>query len=35
MAHGRACCTAKKPRCDVCPIARRCRYFQNLKKRPE
>ena len=35
IAHGRACCTAKKPRCDVCPIARRCRYFQNLKKRPE
>jgi endonuclease-3 len=32
IAHGRACCTAKKPRCDVCPIARRCRYFQNLKK---
>ena len=35
IAHGRACCTAKKPRCDVCLIARRCRYFQNLKKRPE
>jgi endonuclease-3 len=32
IAHGRACCTAKKPRCDVCPIAHRCRYFQNLKK---
>jgi len=32
IAHGRACCTAKKPRCDMCPIARRCRYFQNLKK---
>ncbi len=32
IAHGRVCCTARKPRCDVCPIARRCRYFQNLKK---
>jgi endonuclease-3 len=32
IAHGRACCTAKKPRCERCPIARRCRYFQNLKK---
>jgi endonuclease-3 len=32
ITHGRACCTARKPRCDVCPIARSCRYFQNLKK---
>jgi endonuclease-3 len=32
IAHGRVCCTAKKPQCEVCPIARHCRYFQNLKK---
>ncbi len=32
IAHGRACCTAKKPHCGVCPIACHCRYFQNLKK---
>jgi endonuclease-3 len=31
IAHGRTCCTARKPHCDVCPIARHCRYFQNLK----
>lgn len=27
IAHGRTCCTAKNPRCDVCPINRYCRYF--------
>jgi endonuclease-3 len=27
IAHGRACCTAKKPRCGVCPIKKYCRYF--------
>ena len=29
IAHGRACCTAKKPQCDRCPISMYCRYFQN------
>jgi len=28
IAHGRACCIAKKPRCDRCPISRYCRYFR-------
>ncbi|MDP3563727.1 MAG: endonuclease III [Methanoregula sp.] len=28
IAHGRACCDAKKPRCEVCPISSRCRYYK-------
>ena len=32
IAHGRTCCTAKNPRCDICPISRYCRYFQALGK---
>jgi len=32
IAHGRACCTAKKPQCEVCPISGFCRYFGNQKK---
>jgi endonuclease-3 len=31
IAHGRACCTAKKPACDRCPISRYCRYYQALR----
>ena len=27
IAHGRGCCTAKKPQCDRCPITQHCRYF--------
>jgi len=27
IAHGRACCTAKKPQCEVCPISRYCMYY--------
>ena len=32
IAHGRACCTAKKPQCEVCPIAKYCRYFRTAGK---
>jgi endonuclease-3 len=35
IAHGRACCTAKKPRCDRCPIGRYCRYFTTVVKKVE
>jgi endonuclease-3 len=35
IAHGRACCTAKKPRCDWCPISRYCRYFTTVVKMAE
>ena len=33
IAHGRACCDAKKPRCDVCPISSRCRFFTSPVKK--
>jgi endonuclease-3 len=32
IAHGRTCCTAKKPKCGICPVTQFCRYFRNLKK---
>ena len=28
IAHGRAVCDAKKPKCDICVISRFCRYFR-------
>ena len=33
IAHGRTCCIAKKPKCDICPISRYCRYYQALGKK--
>jgi len=33
IAHGRACCTAKKPACGRCPISGHCRYFRNIFKK--
>ncbi|HJX56121.1 MAG TPA: endonuclease III [Methanoregula sp.] len=33
IAHGRACCSAKKPKCEICPISQYCRYFQALGKK--
>ena len=27
IAHGRTCCTAKKPRCERCPISQYCWYY--------
>ncbi|MDO8872854.1 MAG: endonuclease III [Methanoregula sp.] len=33
IAHGRACCNAKKPQCELCPISARCRYFARSKKK--
>ena len=32
IAHGRTICTAKKPRCDICPISRYCRYYRTVVK---
>lgn len=32
IAHGRTICTAKKPRCDECPISRYCRYYLTVVK---
>ncbi len=33
IAHGRACCDAKKPQCEVCPISSRCRFFASSGKK--
>jgi endonuclease-3 len=30
IAHGRACCTAKKPQCPMCVIRSFCRYYRDL-----
>lgn len=31
IAHGRATCDAKKPRCDACPLMRSCRFFSEKR----
>jgi endonuclease-3 len=33
ISHGRACCIAKKPKCEICPINGYCRYFQTVVKK--
>jgi endonuclease-3 len=33
IAHGRACCDAKKPHCEECPISSWCRFFASLGKK--
>jgi endonuclease III len=33
IAHGRACCDAKKPQCEICPISSLCRYYANSVKK--
>jgi endonuclease-3 len=30
IAHGRACCDAKKPKCGICPINWYCRFFEEF-----
>jgi endonuclease-3 len=32
IAHGRAICTARRPRCEVCPIAPDCRYYRDARR---
>ncbi len=32
IAHGRACCDARRPKCELCPISQYCRFFQTLGK---
>ena len=34
ILHGRYTCTARSPKCDTCPIAPVCRYFERLQKLP-
>ena len=35
IAHGRACCDAKKPQCGFCPISSLCRYYATTAKKSE
>ncbi len=30
--HGRAVCTARKPKCEICPISHLCKYFKGANK---
>jgi endonuclease-3 len=32
IAHGRAVCIARRPRCGECPLTRCCDYFAELSK---
>lgn len=34
IAHGRAICTARRPRCEVCPISEHCRFYQSSRPEP-
>ncbi len=31
IAHGRAICQARRPRCEVCPLQRECEYYQKMR----
>ncbi len=31
IAHGRTICDARKPKCEICPISRYCRFFRSNK----
>ena len=31
IAHGRACCDAKKPACERCPVTEYCRFFKTTR----
>jgi len=33
VMHGRSICTARKPKCDICPIKKWCDYYDNVFKR--
>lgn len=33
--HGRAICTARKPKCEICPISHLCKYFKGVSKLAE
>jgi endonuclease-3 len=34
IQHGRQVCTARRPRCEVCPLTRWCDYFQGKQAKP-
>jgi endonuclease-3 len=31
IAHGRAVCVARRPRCEVCPVSAHCRYYHDVR----
>ena len=31
IAHGRAVCVARRPRCEVCPLRQHCRYYNEVR----
>jgi endonuclease-3 len=33
IRFGRAICTARKPKCEICPVNNTCPYFESLKKK--
>ncbi len=33
ILHGRYICVARTPKCDICPIQKFCKYFENSKKK--
>jgi len=30
ITHGRRICSARKPKCDICPVCRSCRYYKTV-----
>ncbi len=32
IAHGRRCCTARKPKCDICSVKKMCYYFSFMPR---
>lgn len=35
ILHGRYTCTARNPKCEVCPVAPACLYYEQLQRLPE
>ena len=33
ILHGRYICIARSPKCDICPLQKFCKYFENLQKK--
>ncbi|GIV60415.1 MAG: endonuclease III [Rhodothermaceae bacterium] len=34
ILHGRYTCTARRPKCEACPVPPHCRYYERLQKLP-
>lgn len=33
ILHGRYICVARSPKCDICPLQKYCKYYENLQKK--